>query len=205
MKPISHVGGSAPILYPRTAPDDACRMSVLEWLQAAKAGELLPKLSELAKSSREAYAALCVVDFLGWLEPAEAARPSALEMVSKTFKFVVVDPATNREDAADTPNEKRVLEFCAPEHTALIVPTLQIVPVNLTAMRSGVVTYKQHPTKRWNRLCSEFQGQKECAGVQNTLENIVLIGGASFEVYLKNYSTCSRGAWIVRYASWLAR
>lgn len=194
-------------------------LTVREMLNACMRGGLPQDVYQEAQKSEINKSLLSVLAFLGDLEPRSAHRPSFLEPVNVTRKYITVEPAPPRspDDARaiepdpsgnQVPNgpfsETLALQFCGPMDGVLIVKKVRVVPANITAQQFGTIEYKHRAFAGGFDLCTQFQ-HKTKPGTLITLENVVLCSEQGFELYLRNHHLSSEAAFEVRTIEWMTQ
>ncbi len=140
-------------------------------------------------TTQDVVSILCA---LGWFEPAAADRPGACDVVTIFDKTVEV-PAATIVDGEVVPAEKKLVSFCAPLDKAQVVKIARVTPANLTASDSGEAFYKALQVMGFSEgFCPPGEpasGDKE--GTFNTIENILLCPGSTFDISARNFDPFS--------------
>ena len=151
-------------------------------------------------TTREVVSILCA---LGWFEPAAADRPGACDVVTIFDKTVEVPPATIVAGEVE-PAEVKLVSFCAPLDKAQVVKIARVTPANLTASDSGEAFYKAMQVMGFSEgFCPPGEpgnGQEE--GTFNTVENILLCPGSTFDISARNFDAFSPALFDVFIRAW---
>lgn len=180
-----------------TADVGCGRISLLDYLMACRKGLSLPaEISEFLSRSGFASDLACFAWILGGLEPLAVhfpgIRPVAILQDKKE-----VPPKT--EDSK--PSRALIFQTCAPLGVVLVLKTIRVVPLNLTACEWGTVSFDKASNPGFRHICLPFEGDSH-PGAFVVKENLFLCPRSGIEIYVENHNPCSSALFGIFVEAW---
>lgn len=172
-------------------------ISLVEWLQMCCNGRLPGVVSQAINEGGYLAHLVKFAQLIGGLEPLCASRPGVCDPVVVVDKDITVPPATLNQDGTITPNERRVISYCAPMNRALIIQRSRTTAANLTAAEQPIT---QPIMKRVNLAtfpdgwCLSFE-PPDMAGQFSNVEHIVVPPQAGYSIFVQNFNPNSEAVY----------
>lgn len=175
-------------------------LALSDWLCYCRDGRIPPAAAKLINEGGFAAEIVKLLHFMGALRPIGTIWPAG--PVTYFEHETEVEPATTpATGAALVPNQKKILEICAPLDRAIWIAELRVTAANLTAEDSGQVSFKNNKIVDFPEMCLPSHPQ-ETPGAFTNMENFGLVPEAGFRILALNYDTTSIARFHIRMRAW---
>lgn len=183
-------------------------ITLSEWIQAACKGKVPESYLHLGdgEPTQILKDLICFASAIGALEPLQAIRPSAIQLVTVFDKTVEVPVATLDAAGKVVPSEEKLIQICAPMSQALVVDRLRALPANLTATQNGDIVFKRLAVMGFSEgFCPPGEpADGDDLGTFQNVEHVILRPEAGFDVHARNFDLFSTALFHIHARMWAA-